>query len=880
MKNLISSISWQPNRNIGLTLGAALRRVVWLRDGGPTRNWVSTVLYFGRFVGAIQSKNGWKGVVAYLKACHVLLSQVLARNPIKDSLLLGARVKRSRQGLPLVIPPQMRVAIMSFDKWTIKIWSTLFWLYRVIEIPGKLKLSSITKPFEVNYLIVTAWTRWIGQFLPVFLKVLAENSNGEKRNRYLQLSRKATDKVKANFLEWKYVSEMLVQSTGIIPIFAYYISAFTLPTYKTRMICRAQKMWELDHGPEPYGRVSKDPGTYFPGVIESLKPELVTLLKSGPNSAKSMDEGPGPTTRTSIGSILTDLFLMRSTPHVAKHVQSFFPEQIEFARSLMVSAKRVFEELKDHEAEWGVFINTTPLDHSDKPPSDAPLPGFSNPWGLGKLAFIPEAAGKVRVVAMVDYLTQMLLKPLHQGIFDILRLIPQDGTFDQHKPVRLLAAMGRKPYYCYDLSAATDRFPATMLQVLLSFILNSEVAKGWRAFLNAREFIVPRRISEKQRVPRTTPTVVKYGAGQPMGAYGHWAVFSLGHHFLVQFAAFQASGRLEWFALYALLGDDIVIADAKVAEHYLALLRALGVEVGLAKSIISRNGVIEFAKRTWRVTSDGSLVDFSGISLKEIGACYTNPDAFEGLLSHTDVRGHFAALLRITRVLGYGRKTRSQLSADFVHLRPYIKGMALLLTRPGSVFGMETFTQWITQLSPTRRGVLREKDDLVVLDAVRQSLLARLDTAVRSRMEYLRMHRNPISLEEVDGKVEVKFDSDLMITPDFLRFDGKPEYQAFLNQTIWSPFVRNVYKEICELIGDVHLWKDGDPLTGDFSLDEIYSSLTRLNESLASLPVSVDLLHRPDSSEKKDRKRRVRVRSSSVKMWNKLQGVIRGALVR
>jgi hypothetical protein len=148
----------------------------------------------------------------------------------------------------------------------------------------------------------------------------------------------ATAKVKANFLEWKYVSEMLVQSTGIIPIYAYYLSAFVLPSYKTRMICRAQKFWELDHGPDPYGRVSKDPGTYFPGVIDTLKPELVTLLKSGPNSAKSMDEGPGPTTRTSIGSILTDLFLMRSTPHVAKHVQSFYPEQIEFARSLMVSA--------------------------------------------------------------------------------------------------------------------------------------------------------------------------------------------------------------------------------------------------------------------------------------------------------------------------------------------------------------------------------------------------------------------------------------------------------------------------------------------------------------------------------------------------------------
>lgn len=878
-RSLINSINWQPVRNIGLTLGTALRRVVWLRDGGPTRNWISTVLYFGRFVGALQRRQGWRGVVAYLKACHVLLTQAIARNPIKDPRQLGAAVKRSRQGLPLVIPVRHRKAIMSYDKWTCKIWASLFWLYRVIEIPGRLKLSTITKPFEVNYLIVVAWTTWIGQFLPVFLQLLAESSNGEKRNRYLQLSRMARAKVKVSSLEWVDISEMLAQSGGIIPIFAYYISAFVLPTYKTRLICRAQKFWAVRKDPAGLGKISLDPQTYFPGVIDTLKPENEILLTGAPNSAKSMDEAPGPTTRTSIACILTDLWLLRESPHVAKHVQNMFPAQVEWARSLMVRAKRVFIEMeKGHiEFEWAKALKSV-----DGTVTDSPLPGFSNPWGLGKLAFIPEAAGKVRVVAMVDYVSQMLLKPLHNGIFEILRLIPQDGTFDQHQPVLRLAKLGLKPYYCYDLSAATDRFPATMLQVLLSFILNSEVAKSWRAFLNARDFKVPTRISNKQRVPRNTPKSVKYGAGQPMGAYGHWAVFSLGHHFLVQFAAYQAYNRLEWFPLYALLGDDIVIADAKVAEIYLALLRAFGVDVGISKSIISRNGIIEFAKRTWRVNADGSLVDLSGISLKEIGACYTNADAFEGLLSHTNVLGANEALLRITRVLGYGPKARSELSSYFESMRPYIKGLYLLLTRPGSIFGMDTFTQWITRRGPTTQGIFSQEEIPKIQDAVRQTLLARIESAISVRMEYLRMNRNPLTIiRDGEGdKVEVKFDSDWLRTPDFLRFDGLPEYQAFLTEQIWSPFVRNVYKEICELVGDFYLWKEGDPTSGNFSLDEIYTSLTRLNESLASIPTSVDLLFRPDSNDKKERKRRVRARSAVVKLWVKLQGVVRGALVR
>jgi len=39
---------------------------------------------------------------------------------------------------------------------------------------------------------------------------------------------------------------------------------------------------------------------------------------------------------------------------------------------------------------------------------------------------------------MLDIITQWVFKSLHDKIFDILRLIPQDGTFDQISPVNLL----------------------------------------------------------------------------------------------------------------------------------------------------------------------------------------------------------------------------------------------------------------------------------------------------------------------------------------------------------------------------------------------------------------------------------------------------------
>jgi len=53
------------------------------------------------------------------------------------------------------------------------------------------------------------------------------------------------------------------------------------------------------------------------------------------------------------------------------------------------------------------------------------------PGWLGQLSFKEEPAGKLRVFAMVDMLTQSLLKPLHLKLFDIFKLLPNDGTHDQ-----------------------------------------------------------------------------------------------------------------------------------------------------------------------------------------------------------------------------------------------------------------------------------------------------------------------------------------------------------------------------------------------------------------------------------------------------------------
>jgi hypothetical protein len=227
-----------------------------------------------------------------------------------------------------------------------------------------------------------------------------------------------------------------------------------------------------------------------------------------------------------------------------------------------------------------------------------------------------EARGKVRIIAITDWWTQVLLSPLHQGIFNILKTIPQDGTFDQLGPVHRLLAYVRasgSPVFSYDLSAATDRLPVAF-QVQVLETLGVSWAKSWASLLTGRPWFL-----EDQPI--------YYAVGQPMGALSSWAMLALSHHLLVQIAANRV-GNKGWFSHYALLGDDIVIADEAVAKSYLSLIESLGMTINMSKSFEIKSGTLEFAKR-WFSPFIG---DISPMSPGLILAAIRNPKMFSTLI--------------------------------------------------------------------------------------------------------------------------------------------------------------------------------------------------------------------------------------------------------
>jgi len=111
------------------------------------------------------------------------------------------------------------------------------------------------------------------------------------------------------------------------------------------------------------------------------------------------------------------------------------------------------------------------------------LPRSDNTFILGRLSEKLEAAGKVRIFAITDSITQSVFKPLSDGIFKILDSLPMDGTFDQDRPVRHLLELHKEglldgaTIYSYDLSAATDRLPIKVQQQVLDRLIGPEASK-------------------------------------------------------------------------------------------------------------------------------------------------------------------------------------------------------------------------------------------------------------------------------------------------------------------------------------------------------------------------------------------------------------------
>lgn len=304
---------------------------------------------------------------------------------------------------------------------------------------------------------------------------------------------------------------------------------------------------------------------------------------------------------------------------------------------------------------------------------------FKPLFTLGKLGIKEEAAGKVRLFAMAPTWFQIMLEPVHSMIFEILRGIRQDGTFNQLGP---LAGHHDKykEAFSLDLTAATDRLPLVIQVEILSVLTGSKVfAQNWGRLLTGIDYAVN---SLKYGLNET----VKYSVGQPMGALSSWPSLAITHHFIVQLSAWRASvvpvGH--WFKDYAVLGDDVVIFNRAVSKEYRRVISLIGMEIGLHKSILSREGtMIEFAKRIFH-----NGVDVSPVPFKEFFAALFG---YGNLLDFG--RKYNLTFVQLARTLGFKYRALSKVGSGFKCLPSGLKRLFVASSLPGVSSEVQPFLQ-------------------------------------------------------------------------------------------------------------------------------------------------------------------------------------------
>lgn len=222
----------------------------------------------------------------------------------------------------------------------------------------------------------------------------------------------------------------------------------------------------------------------------------------------------------------------------------------------------------------------------------------------GRLSLVKDPECKVRVIAILDYMSQLFLKPIHKILINKLTNFPCDRTYTQDPHNNW--EDNEHSFWSMDLSAATDRFPITVQRRLLEHMFKDPCfAQSWENLLTKRNYALP-----GDYLAEDGSNSVRYAVGQPMGAYSSWAAFTLSHHLVVHYCAYLEG--IHNFDQYIILGDDIVLKHDAVAKRYMRVMGRLGVELSVSKTHVSKD-TYEFAKRWFN-----QGVEVTGLPIKGI----------------------------------------------------------------------------------------------------------------------------------------------------------------------------------------------------------------------------------------------------------------------
>lgn len=469
---------------------------------------------FSEACASLLRNNGPAFLIAYLKACLYVINAFLSGRKLKRNEVPGKVFVEVRNGLPKILPLSVRVQIRRGHLPTIRTWASVCNSYKAFKgswgsVSDSLVSIARTHPDLDSHPVLTLLQDF---FFPKFWAHIAKVYGGTLLPNLIIDKMFSTNKAGPNCPNsvlgapqdaalWMGIEVDFNDPLAYISITKYLNTRRiqnTISGLKDNLI----RLW----------------------LEETKNWEILNLFYTAGLSYERIQKTVSKRVR-SIKDIYDPDLKDTSLPPDDKN-QSIIRHALNQMKHPVEAAYNYFGFLIG-----GLDYNYPCRSYNDRVPKN----------GLGKLHALFEPAGKIRVIAIVDYWTNCVLKPLHDWMFSILRVIPTDATFDQEGRLEEFVRKGHTKIWSLDLSSATDLIPLFLYRSLFIKILGETITDLWLRLLSERVFVTPKETWENE----DSPGRIQYGTGQPMGALSSWASMALVHHGIVQCAHFFVAGNIK-----------------------------------------------------------------------------------------------------------------------------------------------------------------------------------------------------------------------------------------------------------------------------------------------------------------------------------------------
>jgi hypothetical protein len=627
---------------------------------------------------------GVKFTISRLKIYLYVLNSFIGGTPVATTDPFKIRVRLSN-GLPAFLPKAVRDSLRANNLDAVRLWASLFGIYKALEGPhGLSSLNTIgAPPLEGADAILGEFKSFVDS---QFLSSLPLRKG-------------------AKLPQWKYQSGLgtVISSAGANGAHAMCSILLDAAAWSLERVNHTVELAKL-FGDQKLVKLMK---------VMANQGRFLVALGHVREGLRSGTVGTPKWIAYTCGLYKTKGFTLEpQSPGMSNSLRSYSNERI--LRALNVHPDplvRAFDDgaklrLLEHFAPSGELEQKRRAVNLKSIRWDTLKGAITSPV-LGRLHAINEAAGKVRVVAICDYWTQVLCKPIHEFLFSVLKLLTTDGTFDQQGAVDSFAKEGYTDIICYDLTAATDMIPLQLYQIVVGRFIGEQLAQKWVSLLSDRLFLKPRdhlKAIAEGSLPKETSTKIKYSRGQPMGALSSWAGLAIVHHALILFAGYRAGIERTAMLAYRVLGDDVLFGNLALANAYRDVCKLFGIPIGDYKSYKSNKGLMNFASQTLLGTEN-----ISPVSFKEVLSATTWARRLEvarRIMHRYGSKGQSLLRLSVTAPM-WGHLT-AELSGvkatHFVRLVRFILANPFLVPKD-QIITIDSLLSWAGEISPMLKSV-------------------------------------------------------------------------------------------------------------------------------------------------------------------------------